>query len=349
MIVWGGAQIGVGYTNTGGVYDPATNSWTATSTTGAPGPRHVHTAVWTGSKMIVWGGWNNGFGYANTGGIYDPATDSWKATSTTGASPRNYHTAVWTGSKMIVWGGETSAVTNTGGVYDPATDTWAASSTTGAPSPRESHTAVWTGSRMIVWGGDAPYPSRTDTGGVYDLTTDSWTFTSSAGPPAPRDSHTAVWAPPAMIVWGGTTGSLADTGGVYGPPPLALLPADFHTVTPCRVVDTRDPAGPWGGPILGAFSTRTFPVTGTCSIPSTAVAVSVNLTAVGAAAAGNLVLYPGYSISPPLASSLNFAAGVTRANNAVVLLALNGAGTLEVKNSSAGAVHFVLDVNGYFQ
>jgi hypothetical protein len=203
---------------------------------------------------------------------------------------------------------------------------------------------------MIVWGGDAPSPNRTDTGGVYDLTTDSWTFTSTAGAPAPRDSHTAVWATSTMIVWGGTTGSLADTGGVYGAPPLALLPADFYTVTPCRVVDTRNPAGPSGGPILGAISTRTFLVTGgTCSIPSTAVAVSVNLTAVGAAAAGNLVLYPGYSISPPLASNLNFSAGQTRANNAVVLLALNGAGTLEVKNRSAGAVHFALDVNGYFQ
>jgi hypothetical protein len=39
---------------------------------------------------------------------------------------------------------------------------------------------------------------------------------------------------------------------------------------------------------------------------------------------------------------------VTRANNALVLLAANG-GTINVKNGSAGAVQFVLDVNGCFQ
>ena len=32
------------------------NTWTATSTAGAPAARAYHTAVWTGSEMIVWGG-----------------------------------------------------------------------------------------------------------------------------------------------------------------------------------------------------------------------------------------------------------------------------------------------------
>ena len=44
------------YLNTGGRYNPSTDSWTATSTTGAPAARTYHTAVWTGSEMIVWGG-----------------------------------------------------------------------------------------------------------------------------------------------------------------------------------------------------------------------------------------------------------------------------------------------------
>ena len=53
MIVWGGD--GVTFLNTGGRYNPSTDSWTATSTTNAPVPER-HTAVWTGSEMIVWGG-----------------------------------------------------------------------------------------------------------------------------------------------------------------------------------------------------------------------------------------------------------------------------------------------------
>ena len=55
MIVWGGYD-GGNVLNTGGRYNPSTDSWTATSTTNAPAARTDHTAVWTGSEMIVWGG-----------------------------------------------------------------------------------------------------------------------------------------------------------------------------------------------------------------------------------------------------------------------------------------------------
>jgi hypothetical protein len=104
MIVWGGF-VERGGVNTGGRYNPTTNSWTATSTANAPDARLDHTAVWTGSEMIVWGG--EGFGgYLNTGGRYNPITDNWRGTSTINAPlRREVHTAVWTGSEMIVWGG----------------------------------------------------------------------------------------------------------------------------------------------------------------------------------------------------------------------------------------------------
>src|SRR6266700_1815929 len=128
MIVWGGLYYdgSYHYLNTGGRYNPSTDSWTATSTTSAPAGRYEHTAVWTGSQMIVWGGlYYDGmfFHYFDTGGRYNPSTDSWTATSTTSApAGRNYHTAVWTGSKMIVWGGFGSAgLLNTGGRYNPGT------------------------------------------------------------------------------------------------------------------------------------------------------------------------------------------------------------------------------------
>jgi hypothetical protein len=115
MLVWGGYD--GPYLNTGGRYDPATDTWTATSTAGAPSPRVDHTAVWTGSLMVVWGG-REGVSYFNTGGRYDPATDTWTSTSTAGApSPRSLHTAVWTGSFMLVWGGYDGFYLNTGGRY----------------------------------------------------------------------------------------------------------------------------------------------------------------------------------------------------------------------------------------
>jgi hypothetical protein len=183
---------------------------------------------------------------------------------------------------------------------------------------------------------------------------ETWTATSTTDAPSARSAHTAVWTGSKMIVWGGNElgSTKLDTGGVNSNPavlPPPPPPADFYTVTPCRVVDTRNAAGPLGGPALYAGATRAFPVTGgACGIPSTATAVSVNVTAVGAATNGYLTLYRGDVTDAPLTSNINFVAGVTRANNAIVLLATT-VGTINVKNGSAGSVHFVLDVNGYFQ
>jgi hypothetical protein len=118
MIVWGGYNNPVGALNTGGRYNPSTDSWTATSTTNAPSSRYYHTAVWTASEMIVWGGYHRE--RVDTGGRYIPSTNSWTATSTTNApAGRAFHTAVWTGNEMIVWGGNAFGLglTNTGGRY----------------------------------------------------------------------------------------------------------------------------------------------------------------------------------------------------------------------------------------
>ena len=52
MIVWGGSF----HERVGGIYDPATDSWTPTTSVAAPSPRSGHTAVWTGREMIIWEG-----------------------------------------------------------------------------------------------------------------------------------------------------------------------------------------------------------------------------------------------------------------------------------------------------
>jgi len=71
MIVWGGNYVlPVVYTNTGGRYNPTTNSWADTSITNAPSGRSHHTAVWTGNEMIVWGGYNDNQTDPNIGGKY---------------------------------------------------------------------------------------------------------------------------------------------------------------------------------------------------------------------------------------------------------------------------------------
>ncbi len=124
-------------------------------------------------------------------------------------------------------------------------------------------------------------------------------------------------------------------------------PPGFFTVIPCRVLDTRTPDGPLGGPALLANAARTFAVAGHCGIPASARAVSVNLTVTGASVNGNLRLYPS-GIPMPLVSTINYTAGITRANNAIVPLSALGE-LVAYCTQATGGVHFVLDVNGYFQ
>jgi N-acetylneuraminic acid mutarotase len=72
MIIWGGENAaGSTFYRSGGRYTPSTNSWIATTTTGAPAARSLHTAIWTGTEMIIWGGYHS-TGYVKTGGRYTP-------------------------------------------------------------------------------------------------------------------------------------------------------------------------------------------------------------------------------------------------------------------------------------
>jgi hypothetical protein len=120
LVVWGGYGATFLALRSGGRYDPATDSWSPTSLTGAPTERHLHTAVWTGTEMVIWGGdpiANNLNTELATGGRYDPALDTWKPTSTKNSpQARDMHVALWTGNAMLVWSGE-YATLDTGGTY----------------------------------------------------------------------------------------------------------------------------------------------------------------------------------------------------------------------------------------
>jgi uncharacterized repeat protein (TIGR01451 family) len=255
MIVWGGrngsATSPVLY-NDGGHYQPATDSWSPTSTTSAPSARYGHGAVWTGSEMIVWGG-SVGGGYTFTGGRYNSATGTWAATNLDNApSDRLIPGAVWTGSEMIIWGGY--PYRGTGARYDPLSNTWTTTTTTGAPVGRHQHTTVWTGTTMIVWGGY----QNLNTGGIYDPVTDSWVATSTTGVPDGRHAHSAVWTGTEMIVWGGRNSSNLNSGGRYDPD-LNRWSATTTTGAPSARMDH---SSVWTGPdsemiVWGGFNNNT--------------------------------------------------------------------------------------------
>ena len=200
MIVLGGRIGAFAETDSGGRYDPVTDTWLATSTDNVT-PFSDHTAVWADGEIIVWGG------NTNAGARYDLSTDSWQPTNTTGApAARSGHAAVWTGTEMIVWGGETTGgeTLSSGGRYDPSTDTWRSISSVGAPSPRRNMAYAWTGTEFFVWGGIEALSGGailTD-GARYDPATDTWT-------PLPAvdgvggSNVAAAWTGSEVLVWDG--------------------------------------------------------------------------------------------------------------------------------------------------
>jgi hypothetical protein len=123
-------------------------------------------------------------------------------------------------------------------------------------------------------------------------------------------------------------------------------PTDFFTASPCRVVDTRLASGPTGGAPLTCGVDKVFTVTGgACGIPASAKAVAINVTVARPSAGGYLNVFPASPYAPQT-SIVNYSAGQTRPNNAIVLL---NAGQVGVHCGPSGTAHVVIDVNGYFQ
>jgi hypothetical protein len=119
----------------------------------------------------------------------------------------------------------------------------------------------------------------------------------------------------------------------------------FNALMPCRVFDSRT-----DGPSLSSNATRVVQLAGNCGIPFTARSVSLNVTIVANGAGGFLQAFAGDQ-GATSASTVNFSAYQTRANNAISLLSLDGNGTLALRPYLVGGdtVDVVLDVNGYFE
>ena len=129
-------------------------------------------------------------------------------------------------------------------------------------------------------------------------------------------------------------------------------PFQFYSITPCRLVDTRNPVGPTGGPALVGNGVRSFPITGgTCGIPATAKAAVLNVVIVAPTNGGHLRIWP-YNTTMPLAATINFDINEPAiANGAIVPLANDPSLQISVfLGTGVGpTAHLVIDATGYFQ
>ena len=136
---------------------------------------------------------------------------------------------------------------------------------------------------------------------------------------------------------------ILDIDGYFVPSSMASA-LEFFPVTPCRVADTRSAMGPLGGPTMSAGQDRTFPIqTGSCGLPATAKAYSLNFTAVPNTTLQYLTTWPT-GAAQPFVSTLNDFTGTVVANAAIV--PAGNSGSIDVFVTEKSDV--IIDVNGYF-
>jgi len=135
------------------------------------------------------------------------------------------------------------------------------------------------------------------------------------------------------------TDLIIDINGYFAP--LGNGGLSFYGVSPCRAVDTRNAAGPLGGPEL--TGTRSFPIaTSSCGLPPAAQAYSLNATVVPNGPLAFLTLWPAGGTAP-LVSTLNSLDG-SLVSNAAIVPAANGS----LDALATNPTELILDVNGYF-
>lgn len=262
------------------------------------------------------------------------APAAWAGTSTQKSPKATFATP---GAKDVTlqvcnYSGDCSTAVQTLTLLDPKP---AVSSATAAP-------AVEAGQLLLLTGSGTGKPPLT-----Y-----SWEVAPVGGASIANLSGTSAWLSTAGMAPGAYTVSFRinnSAGSASQQLPLTVAQAaalDFYTIEPCRLYDSRLSVVP----VLSGVAKTILATGGGCGIPAGARAVAANVTVITPSSGGYATLYPG-NYPQPGVSMVNFSAGVTRSNNAILPLATDGTGTLTALLAIAGAngnANLTIDVSGYY-
>ncbi len=181
---------------------------------------------------------------------------------------------------------------------------------------------------VTVWPAGEPQPTVS--------TLNDYTGTNVANAaivPAGSENKTAIYPSAA-------TNLLIDTNGYFAPASSAPAALSLYTLTPCRVLDTRQTIGQFNGTIpIGIVGSL-------CGVPNVAQAFTLNATALPSGALGFLTLWPEGSTQPGV-STLNAPDGAVTSNMAIVP-AGSGNESINAFASGSNPTQLLLDVASYF-
>jgi len=140
------------------------------------------------------------------------------------------------------------------------------------------------------------------------------------------------------------TGNPVNGGRV--PLPRSVAAVDYRPLVPARLLDTRATGVTIdhqneGPPSLTGSTFMVLPVRGRGGVPVDATSATLSIAALGTSGGGYLTVWP-CGATMPLASSLNYQAGVNTANTVITKLATNGT----VCIFSSQTTNLIVDVVG---
>lgn len=170
------------------------------------------------------------------------------------------------------------------------------------------------------------------------------TSTTMATTAGAQISATHSYAAPGVYT---VTVEVSDGAGDSAENSMSVVTAgsDYTAFGPKRILDTRKGIGAPVQPI-GAAKTLVLTVGGASGIPAGITAVALNLTVTDAKSGGYITAYYDGDATRPGVSNVNFSAGQTVANYAIVSVGSDG--KIDLYNGSGGTVDLIADVSGYF-
>ena len=350
-----GGQVGDGLTTVTATFGDTWiwdgNNWTQKFPANSPTARWGHAMAYDAAhqQIVLFGG------QSSTDITAGSLTDTWVWDGTNWTQKTPISSPYFSFSPQMAYDGVRQQIV----LYDAASTwawdgtNWTELPTPSVPSVRLHSTMAWDAEqqKVLLFGGYNTGPL----GGLQYLSDTwawdgtSWTQLTPANLPTGRSDHAMAYddSVQAMVVFGGEVLSrisiqlFNDTWILTDQQPSTAL--RFVPVTPCRVADTRNPDGAFGGPILSAGTSRQFVIPqSACGIPAAAQAYALNVTAVPSSWLGYLTVWPTGQPLPGV-STLN-SDGRVKAVAAIPAAGTNGSVSVYATNDT----HVVLDINGYF-